>query len=171
MISPSRLRAIAVQPPAEAGKAAEAPSVRRPEEEASPRKPVTDEYVPEEKEEPSGRYWPGRDEGGQPRIYFDAPEDAAVGSEKPDGGPAAAFCGRPRRIVSRQRVSSEPGVLAAVCVVVLLAQLPLDLRQLPLQIPGLFPVGFGVEPLRQLLALFPQPLDFPVHPSGGRGRW
>lgn len=88
MISPSSLRAIAVQPPAEAGKAAEAPSVRRPEEEASPRKPVTDEYVPEEKEEPSGRYWPGRDEGGQPRIYFDAPKDAA-GSEKPDGGPAA----------------------------------------------------------------------------------
>lgn len=89
MISPSSLRAIAVQPPAEAGKAAEAPSVRRPEEEASPRKPVTDEYVPEEKEEPSGRYWPGRDEDGQPRIYFDAPEDAAAGSEKPDGGPAA----------------------------------------------------------------------------------
>ncbi|MDE6923630.1 MAG: hypothetical protein K2P01_08760, partial [Oscillospiraceae bacterium] len=33
-----------------------------------------DEYVPEEPREPSGRYWMGRDEDGQPKIYFDGPE-------------------------------------------------------------------------------------------------
>lgn len=43
------------------------------------RAPVVDEYVPEEKEELSGRYWPGRDEDGRPRIFFDGPERADSG--------------------------------------------------------------------------------------------
>ncbi len=36
-----------------------------------------DEYVSEEKQEPTGRYWLGRDEDGQPKVYFDNPERAA----------------------------------------------------------------------------------------------
>ena len=52
--------------------------VRRPEDETRPRhqKPVMDEYVPEEKPEPSGRYWLGKDEDSKPKIYFDDPERA-----------------------------------------------------------------------------------------------
>ena len=37
-------------------------------------KPVTDEYIPEEKQEPSGRYWLERDEDGNPKIRFDDPD-------------------------------------------------------------------------------------------------
>lgn len=44
--------------------------------EASP-KPVMDEYVPEEKQESPGLYRLGRDEDGQPKIYFDDPESKA----------------------------------------------------------------------------------------------
>lgn len=57
----------------------------RPEEEPRPLKPVRDEYTPEEKREPSGLYWPGRDEDGQPKICFDRPEE---GPEEPEAGPA-----------------------------------------------------------------------------------
>lgn len=39
-----------------------------------PLKPVRDEYLPEEKREPYGRYWLGKDEDGSPKIYFDDPE-------------------------------------------------------------------------------------------------
>jgi len=41
----------------------------------SPR-PVTDVYTPEEKQEPSGRYWLERGEDGQPRVRYDDPEKA-----------------------------------------------------------------------------------------------
>lgn len=59
-----------------------APAARgaqRPEPEGRERapKPVMDEYVPEEKREPSGRYWIGRDGDGQPKVYFDDPEKEA----------------------------------------------------------------------------------------------
>ncbi len=62
-----------------------APSkVRQSEEESRSRSgaPVRDEYVPEEKQEPSGLYWLGRDEDGQPRVYFDDPEGTADEPEK-----------------------------------------------------------------------------------------
>ena len=64
------------QPLAATEKMPGAPQVQTPEEEAQGRrsKPVLDEYVPEEPREPSGRYWMGRDEDGQPKIYFDGPE-------------------------------------------------------------------------------------------------
>lgn len=54
----------------------EAEPVPPPREEGdrTPR-PVTDEYVPEEKREPTGLYWPGRDEDGSPKIFFDAPQE------------------------------------------------------------------------------------------------
>lgn len=56
----------------------ETKKVRRPAEESQEhsRRPVTDEYVPEEKPEPSGRYWLGRDGDGKPKICFDDPERA-----------------------------------------------------------------------------------------------
>lgn len=62
----------------------EPPQTGRPD---GPRKPDMDKYVPEEKQQPSGRYWPGRDEEGSPRIYFDDPgkEEGAPGpAEEPE---------------------------------------------------------------------------------------
>ncbi len=59
---------------------AEAPSnVQQPEDktQGSPTAPAKDEYIPEEKQEPSGRYWLGKDEDGQPRVHFDDPEKKA----------------------------------------------------------------------------------------------
>ena len=54
----------AVQPLTTAGKVLGASKVQKPEEESRDRqlKPVMDEYVPEEPQEPSGRYWMGKDE-------------------------------------------------------------------------------------------------------------
>jgi len=62
----------------------------RSENEAQERrqKPVTDEYIPEENPEPSGRYWLGKDEDGKPKIYFDDPkraEDTPDASDASDG--------------------------------------------------------------------------------------
>lgn len=53
------------------------PKTRQPDEETQnhPLKPAMDEYIPSEKPEPSGRYRPGRDEDGQPKVYFDNPEN------------------------------------------------------------------------------------------------
>ena len=51
------------------------------------RTPEADEYVPEEKQEPSGRYWLGRDEDGQPKVYFDDPKRE---SGEPSGASAPA---------------------------------------------------------------------------------
>ena len=52
-------------------------------------KPAMDEYIPEEPREPSGRYWMGRDEDGQPKIYFDDPERAADAPRQPEDAPEA----------------------------------------------------------------------------------
>lgn len=81
----------AIQPLTMAEKVLEASKVQKPEEEAQGRqlKPVMDEYVPEEPQEPSGRYWMGRDEDGQPKIYFDAPERAADAPGQPEDAPEA----------------------------------------------------------------------------------
>ena len=77
----------AVQPLETTGKAQGASKVQRPQEETQDRqpKPVMDEYVPEEPQEPFGRYWVGKDEDGQPRIYFDDPERAEDAPEQPEG--------------------------------------------------------------------------------------
>ena len=66
-----------------------APEARQSGAEASARSrvPVMDEYVPEEKQEPSGRYWLGRDEDGRPKVCFDDPERA---DNKPSDAPAPA---------------------------------------------------------------------------------
>ena len=81
----------AAQPLATAEKVLGASKVQKPEEEAQSRqlKPVMDEYVPEEPREPSGRYWMGKDEDGQPKIYFDDPERAADAPRQPEDAPEA----------------------------------------------------------------------------------
>lgn len=78
----------AAQSPISAAGVKEPSKVLRPEDEAQGRtpKPVMDEYVPEEPQEPTGRYWMGKDEDGQPRIYFDDPERAA---DAPEDAPDA----------------------------------------------------------------------------------
>lgn len=81
----------AAQSPISVAGVKEPSKVLRPEDEAQghPLKPVMDEYVPEEKQEPSGRYWLGKDEDGQPKIYFDDPERAAGQSKQADELPDA----------------------------------------------------------------------------------
>lgn len=81
----------AVQPLTTAEKVLGASKVQKSEEESQGRrlKPVMDEYVPEEPQEPSGRYWMGKDEDGQPKIYFDDPERAADAPKQPEGTPDA----------------------------------------------------------------------------------
>ena len=83
----------AVQPLTPAEKALGTTAVQKPEEDQGrPRRPVMDEYIPEEKQEPSGRYWLGKDTDGQPAIYFDDPERAedASDAEKPAEEPFPA---------------------------------------------------------------------------------
>ncbi len=67
------------------------PKVQQSEDktQSGPIAPARDEYIPEEKQEPSGRYWLGKDEDGQPKVYFDDPQQAADAPEKQDGLPAA----------------------------------------------------------------------------------
>ena len=81
----------AVQPLTTAEKVLGASKVQKSEDESQSRqpKPVMDEYIPEEPQEPSGRYWMGKDEDGQPKIYFDDPERAADGPKQPEDAPEA----------------------------------------------------------------------------------
>ena len=91
MMPISGVNTVAVQPLTTAEKVLGASKVQKPEEEAQGRqlKPVMDEYIPEEPQEPSGRYWMGRDEDGQPKIYFDDPERAANAPKQPEDAPKA----------------------------------------------------------------------------------
>lgn len=61
-----------------------------------PQTPRTDEYVPEEKREPSGLYRLGRDEDGRPKVYVDGPEREAGASEKQGEIPGADSPGQDR---------------------------------------------------------------------------
>ena len=81
----------AVQPLTTAEKVLGAPRVQKPEEEAPGRqlKPVMDEYIPEEPQKPSGRYWVGKDGDGQPKVYFDDPERTADAPRQPEDAPGA----------------------------------------------------------------------------------
>lgn len=81
----------AVQPLTTAGKVLGASKVQKSEEESQGRqlKPVMDEYVRSEPQEPSGRYWMGKDEDGQPKIYFDDSERAADAPKQPESTPDA----------------------------------------------------------------------------------
>lgn len=55
-----------------------------------PRKPVMDEYIPEEKREASGLYWMGKGENGRPTVYFDDPERTADSAPRPEKRPGAS---------------------------------------------------------------------------------
>ena len=46
--------------------------------------PRQDQYIPEEAHVPTGLYWTGKDEDGQPTIFFDAPEEATAPSTRPE---------------------------------------------------------------------------------------
>lgn len=76
----------------------ELPRMQKPEQpQAEPPKPRKDEYIPEEERVPTGLYWPGKDEDGQPKIYFDAPEEVPKAEEptcpeRPSGGKKAEKC-------------------------------------------------------------------------------
>ena len=89
MIPISGVNANAVQPMTTAEKVLGASKVQREEPTARQAKPMMDEYIPEEPQEPSGRYWMGRDENGQPKIYFDDPEQAADTPQPPEAAPDA----------------------------------------------------------------------------------
>ena len=86
MMPISGVNAGAVQALTTAEKTLGASKVQKPEEEAQGRqlKPVMDEYIPEEPQEPSGRYWMGKDEDGQPKIYFDDRSRAADAPKQPE---------------------------------------------------------------------------------------
>ena len=76
---------------AQAAGVKETPAVQRPDSDAfaHPQKPMMDEYIPEEKEEPSGLYYLGKDENGQPKVYFDDPEqDEGAGDPEPKAADA-----------------------------------------------------------------------------------
>ncbi len=81
----------AIRPPAAAADVEAPPKVRRPGEQTqdSPIRSAKDEYIPEEKQEPSGLYWLGKDEDGQPKVYFDDPDRADSAPETQDELPAA----------------------------------------------------------------------------------
>lgn len=80
----------AVQPLTTAEKVLGASKVQKPEEaQGRQLKPVMDEYVRSEPQEPSGRYWMGKGEDGQPKIYFDDPERAVDALKQPEGTPDA----------------------------------------------------------------------------------
>lgn len=72
------------------------PENERPEnaDRSRPIKPVKDEYIPEENQEPIGRYRPGRDENGDPKIYFDDPrqDKAPKAPDGEDSGGRADSC-------------------------------------------------------------------------------
>ena len=91
MMPISGVNTVAVQPLTTAEKVLGASKVQKPEEEAQGRqlKPVMDEYIPEEPQEPSGRYWMGKDEDGQPKIYFDDRSRAADAPKQPEDAPEA----------------------------------------------------------------------------------
>ena len=95
MQSISGINSGAAQPSVPVAGVDELKKVQRPEDETQSRcqKPVMDEYVPEEKPEPSGRYCLSKDENGKPKIYFDAPDasDASDGDKGAEGPEKAAL--------------------------------------------------------------------------------
>lgn len=88
-----------IQPLTRAEKVLGASGAQTPTEKVQSRQanPAMDEYVPEEPREPSGRYWMGRDENGQPKIYFDNPEQSSEAPKQPEGVPEAGKPDAPQR--------------------------------------------------------------------------
>ena len=107
----------AAQSPASVRGVKEIPKVQQPEGKEQNRslRPMMDEYVPEEKQEPTGRYWLGKDENGQPKIYFDDPERAADNSEKPSELPEADAPERDRSAEDPERKASGDKAESCTC--------------------------------------------------------
>ncbi len=82
--------------------------IRRPEDETLERRqrPVMDEYVPEEKPEPSGHYRPGKDGDGNPKIYFDDPGRAEDASNAPDASDRNKGAEEPEKSGSDKKAKS-----------------------------------------------------------------
>lgn len=108
MTSISGVSVESVRPLAAAERAAGVPEAGQTDETA-PRKPVMDEYVQSKPEEASGRYWLGRDENGQPKIYFDSPDHGtdAPEIEKPDQGAESSGEREERYLGSTDQVDRE----------------------------------------------------------------
>lgn len=89
MMPISNMNAGAIRPFTTAGKINETSKNLRPEKDVQnrSRKPETDQYVPAEKREASGRYRLGKDENGQSKIYFDDPERTADAPGQADAVP------------------------------------------------------------------------------------
>ena len=107
----------AVQSPVTVAGVKEPPKIQRPEDEAPRRslKRAMDEYVPEEKQEPTGRYWLGKDENGQPKIYFDDPEQAVGQSEKSDEPPNADAPGQSKDTEGSDKKDSGDKAESCTC--------------------------------------------------------
>lgn len=73
--------------PSAAAAAEEENTPQRTAPQSAPQKPVMDEYIPEEKREPSGAYWVERDGNGEPRIHFDGPAEEAPEAGRPEKEP------------------------------------------------------------------------------------
>lgn len=59
-------------------------AAQRPEAAEPAPKPAMDEYIPEEKREPSGRYWLERDEDGQLKVHVDREESCTGNTDAVD---------------------------------------------------------------------------------------
>lgn len=59
-------------------------SEEKTETQSRPLKPVRDEYLPEEEQDPSGRYWVDKDEGGKLKICFDDPNKSKLSDVEAD---------------------------------------------------------------------------------------
>ena len=93
-------------PPAAVDHVKEPSKVHQPEDESKdrPLTPVTDEYIPEKKEDPAGRYWLGKDEDGKPKIYFDNPERTA---DAPKSGSPDKKASGPQEKASEDKTVEE----------------------------------------------------------------
>lgn len=91
----SGLNPDAARPLAQAAGIQGAPQDRPPREQdqGRPLRPAADEYTPEQKEPPSGRYWLERDGDGRQVVFYDGPQQPAGGPARPEAGDAPASGG------------------------------------------------------------------------------
>lgn len=96
----SGLNPDAARPLAQAAGIQGAPQDRPPREQdqGRPLRPAADEYTPEQKEPPSGRYWLERDGDGRQVVFYDGPQQPAGGPARPETGDTPASGGaQPRQ--------------------------------------------------------------------------
>ena len=74
----------------------------------SPR-PATDQYIPEQKQPPSGRYWLKRDGAGRQTVFYDDPQQPADGSERPKAGdtPVPGGVKPPQNLLAQPRQAED----------------------------------------------------------------